>query len=307
LTANALKFTFHGSITLGARSDSVHPERIWFWVKDTGIGIKEQDIQNLFKMFGKLEDPQKINTQGVGLGLTISNNLVRLLNQNEEDSGIKVESKLDHGTTFSFYIVSRNSETPSSESSIISIPEEYNVTKGHQRHASHQITLTSTKTLDSMNHIKYRKSAHSYRIPNSFHESASSQLNINKKSDSQTVLLVDDNPFNFIFGKALLEKRGCKVLTAYNGKEAIKTVLQHNQEISFVLMDCQMPIMDGFEATRILKQKMELGEIRKFPIYALTANEIEQEKERYDQAKMDGYIRKPLNEAEVNKLLKSSK
>ena len=306
LTANALKFTFHGSITLGARSDSVHPERIWFWVKDTGIGIKEQDIQKLFKMFGKLEDPQKINTQGVGLGLTISNNLVKLLNQNDEESGMRVESVLNKGTTFSFYLSSKNLFKRNSDNSSLISSSEENLAKIHRKFSSYVFSPCPTKSSKTI-YKPHRK----YTINTSTNFSGESEnqsgLAEGKDSPLHTILLVDDNPFNFIFAKAVLEKKGCKVLTAYNGKEAIEIVKQHHQEISFVLMDCQMPIMDGFQAPAIIKKKMEQREIKQFPVYALTANEIEQEKDKFDQAKMDGYIRKPLGEAEINKILRNCK
>jgi signal transduction histidine kinase len=81
-------------------------------VIDTGIGIKKEDQDRLFKMYGKLEQQdKKINTNGVGLGLTISNTLAKMLNPSENNNnGIQVESEVDQGTTFSFSIESHNVE-----------------------------------------------------------------------------------------------------------------------------------------------------------------------------------------------------
>jgi len=74
-------------------------------VEDTGSGIKEEDKNKLFRMFGKLEHQDTVvNTQGVGLGLTISNNLAKLLCKGKDQGGIKVESQYQKGSKFSFIL-----------------------------------------------------------------------------------------------------------------------------------------------------------------------------------------------------------
>ena len=104
LLGNALKFTFKGGITLSVEQDVLKDDSIKFSVKDTGTGIKSQDQAKLFQMYGKLETTESINTQGIGLGLNISNTLAKLLNEEKEGSGIKVESEFGKGSTFSFVI-----------------------------------------------------------------------------------------------------------------------------------------------------------------------------------------------------------
>lgn len=84
LTYNALKFTFEGGITLAVKPDTTL-NRILFQVKDTGVGIKDEDKKKLFKRDGKLEDSNGINPTGCGLGLSISTNLVKLLNHDDSE------------------------------------------------------------------------------------------------------------------------------------------------------------------------------------------------------------------------------
>ena len=112
LLANALKFTFKGEVVLKAE----HNERedlINFNVRDTGVGIKDKDKPKLFKMYGRLQHMDStLNSQGVGLGLTISNSLVGLLNPKSQNKNIEVMSVVDEGTTFSFSISTRLEDNP---------------------------------------------------------------------------------------------------------------------------------------------------------------------------------------------------
>ena len=121
MIGNAFKFTFEGSITLkitklgeqkkegskcSCESDSEDKvkSKLKFEVIDTGMGIKEKDLSNLFKAFGKIkQDDSSINSQGVGLGLNISNEIVKILNKDENEH-IEVESEFGKGTTFSFVV-----------------------------------------------------------------------------------------------------------------------------------------------------------------------------------------------------------
>ena len=102
LIGNALKFTSKGSITISVNPTD-HNNYVELSVSDTGIGIKAEDKDKLFRMFGKLEDSDAtLNRQGVGLGLTISDNLARVLCCNSEREGIRVESEYNVGSRFYF-------------------------------------------------------------------------------------------------------------------------------------------------------------------------------------------------------------
>ncbi|MDO9618846.1 MAG: response regulator [Pseudomonas sp.] len=112
------------------------------------------------------------------------------------------------------------------------------------------------------------------------------------------VLLVEDNPVNQLVAKGMLGKLGCEVLLANHGGEAL--TLLETQAVDLILMDCNMPVMDGYETTRRIRQKAELAEL---PIIALTANALSDERERCRAAGMDDYLAKPFRKDELAALL----
>jgi signal transduction histidine kinase/CheY-like chemotaxis protein len=112
------------------------------------------------------------------------------------------------------------------------------------------------------------------------------------------VLLVEDNPVNQLVAKGMLGKLGCEVLLANHGGEAL--TLLETQAVDLILMDCNMPVMDGYETTRRIRQKAEFAEL---PIIALTANALSDERERCRAAGMDDYLAKPFRKDELAALL----
>jgi CheY-like chemotaxis protein/HPt (histidine-containing phosphotransfer) domain-containing protein len=116
-------------------------------------------------------------------------------------------------------------------------------------------------------------------------------------------LLVEDNPVNQEVGRAMLENLGCRVETASNGVEAVDAVFKRQYDIVF--MDCQMPEMDGYEATRTIRdrEKQEGGRARRIPIIALTAHAMEGDRESCLAAGMDDYLSKPFNESQLRAIL----
>lgn len=131
-------------------------------------------------------------------------------------------------------------------------------------------------------------------------------VNLDPIVPSQTVpdkgylLLVEDNPVNQIVVKAMLDHLGYRVDIAANGFEALDALAQHDYEM--VLMDCQMPQMDGYEATRRIRQG--LGGVRNsdIPIVALTAHCLQGDRQKCMEAGMDDFLSKPVN-AEVLELM----
>jgi CheY-like chemotaxis protein len=117
--------------------------------------------------------------------------------------------------------------------------------------------------------------------------------------ESPRVLLVEDNAVNQKLARRLLEKSGVVVETAVNGREAVERWSANDYEIVF--MDCQMPEMDGFEATAQIR-RME-GGARHTPIIAMTAYALPQDRERCLKSGMDGYVSKPISECELRKML----
>jgi signal transduction histidine kinase/CheY-like chemotaxis protein len=114
------------------------------------------------------------------------------------------------------------------------------------------------------------------------------------------VLLVEDNAVNQLVAKGMLAKLGCEVLLASHGAEALSRLEQN--PVDLVLMDCNMPVMDGYEATRRIRQS---GRWPDLPIIALTANALPDERERCRAAGMDDYLAKPFRREELVALLDS--
>ncbi|HAG39234.1 MAG TPA: histidine kinase, partial [Pseudoalteromonas sp.] len=117
-----------------------------------------------------------------------------------------------------------------------------------------------------------------------------------EKSDTPAkILLVEDNPVNQHVSTLMLKKLNCEVILAQNGQEAINTLSEHNEGyFDLVLMDCQMPVMDGFDATANIRDGIAGDEHKAIKIIALTANAMDSDKERCINAGMDDYLTKPI-------------
>jgi two-component system, sensor histidine kinase SagS len=130
-------------------------------------------------------------------------------------------------------------------------------------------------------------------------EDAPTAMPIAPEAERQArVLLVEDNPVNQLVAKSMLIKLGCEVVLANHGAEALQQLQQH--AVDLVLMDCNMPVMDGYEASRQIRQ----GDgTQSLPIIALTANALPDERERCRAAGMDDYLAKPFRRDELAALL----
>jgi len=113
-----------------------------------------------------------------------------------------------------------------------------------------------------------------------------------------SVLLAEDHEINRMVAEEILSRFGCKFTVAINGLEAVDAAMRENFDA--ILMDCQMPEMDGLEATRMIRKlESELKSPRHVPIIALTANAIKGDRELCLAAGMDGYVTKPVAAEEV--------
>ncbi len=121
-------------------------------------------------------------------------------------------------------------------------------------------------------------------------------------TESLRVLLVEDNAVNQKVATRLLEKRGHRVVVTSNGREALAALEEDSYDL--VLMDMQMPEMDGFEATRTIRA-MEKGTGLHQQIIALTAHALTSDRERCMEAGTDGYVTKPIRPRELDELLES--
>jgi len=236
LVNNAVKFTEQGQVKLAVevleKSDS--DIELGFSVSDTGIGMTEEQQENLFQAFSQADTSITRNYGGTGLGLAICKQLVELM-QGE----IGVESRPDEGSRFYFRI---RFELGSADNIISSRTEK--------RLPAHVI-----------------KSLHGVRL-----------------------LLVEDNEINQQVAEGLLARAGISLHIVHNGKQAVEAV--RTDAFDGVLMDMQMPVMDGLEATRLIRADESC---RDLPIIAMTANAMPGDRERCLQAGMNDHVAKPVD------------
>jgi len=381
LIGNALKFTFTGGVTISACQDPNKEGYVNFKVADTGPGIKEEDKKKLFKMYGRLDQPDpKLNTQGVGFGLEISDQLARLLAVDAEGGGIKLESQEGKGTTFYFSIkdIDMDEDCPSpgvrglnyyeprvfaediedisvkispysagggimnekilihKSSKMPDLNFQFQSDSESESHRFHVRSYRSEVSLqpDSQQLVvpnkldKLREKIKNFRKQGFYsnltkRKTDKSQLNqsisinsfldnsaVKKKRDDIEekrfkILLVDDNTFNLMVARTLLENLDYAVEVALNGKLAIEEVIKASgsARIDAILMDIQMPVMDGYEATKALKQMMKNREIPDIPIIAVSANDAEDDRKRSQEVGMYSHLSKPLNEVSLKEIL----
>jgi len=147
-------------------------------------------------------------------------------------------------------------------------------------------------------------------VTSTAHDARAEQFLETVKMTPRRVLLAEDNVVNAKLAVRLLERLGCRVDVASNGHEALKLV----QSIPFdiVFMDCQMPEMDGFEATRAIRawetaSRVGTSPATQLPIVALTANAMQGDRERCLMAGMNDYITKPLSRSDLARVLEATK
>jgi signal transduction histidine kinase/CheY-like chemotaxis protein len=264
-----------------------------FEVEDTGIGIDRENFQSLFMLFGRLDNPHKnLNRNGVGLGLAISQSLVKRLSaKTGKTEEIKVQSQVGVGSRFFFRLglLCRDPEDQSNDGL------HYSSIKGIEPQSN---CLSNTVKL-----IK--------RTPPEFTKGLSNPA----KMESINVLAVDDDQINLIVITSYLIKSDHEkeikynLTTASNGANAIEIVNEKLKKGIFfdvVLMDCNMPIMDGYEASRILRDMIFKGIIPDIPIIAITANVGNSDKRLCLDNGMDYFLAKPLKRADLLNEIKNS-
>ncbi len=117
-----------------------------------------------------------------------------------------------------------------------------------------------------------------------------------------TALLVEDIPINMQVARLMLSSLGCNVVEATNGQEALDSIVEHRPDIVF--MDCQMPVMDGYSAVRIQRARDAKAGIPRLPIIALTANALEDDRQKCIDAGMDDFVSKPFRKDDLVEALR---
>ncbi len=266
LIGNAIKFTSRGGVMvmvdLDAREDRA--AKIHFAVHDTGIGIPLDKQQIIFESFRQADGSTTRKFGGTGLGLAISSKLVALMG-----GRIWVESEAGRGSAFHF---TSNFEVPRAED------REVPATDAAAQGAPARDGLAQ----DGPAKEASGKADGLRRLLGS----------VTEDSSELRVLLAEDNIINQKLATKLLERRGHRVTTAASGRQALEILARENFDV--VLMDVQMPDMDGLEATQAIRAG-ERGGGRRIPIAALTAHTMTGDRERCLAAGMDAFITKPID------------
>ncbi|MBF0437097.1 MAG: CHASE domain-containing protein [Magnetococcales bacterium] len=242
LMGNAIKFTHQGRVDVHLTMDSAAPEPLLlFSISDTGIGIEEKNIGNIFEQFTQASAGITRSYGGSGLGLTISRRLVEMMG-----GRIGVESQPGHGSRFFFTL-------PVRLANAAALPPPPQETSG----------ATNTKSL--------------------------------------RILLAEDVEENQILFEAYLMQTPHQVTIVNDGQEAIARVKEGVFDVVF--MDVQMPRLDGYSATRHIRQWERDTGRAPVKIIALSAHALEQETQRSLEAGCDFYLTKPLHKKKLLEVL----
>ncbi len=264
MIGNAIKFTPEGSVSVLVEheADTEEGVKIRFSVSDTGIGIPGEKIVTLFKPFTQADGSTSRKYGGTGLGLAISRSLAELMG-----GEVGVESELNQGSVFWF-------------TAVFGIPEEEN--------------LTGVPSESSALREKTVAEGWEWRPQESREEEPAAVLAAESPAGGKRkrILIAEDNPINQAVAAKLVEKMGYRADLAANGVEALNAL--QNLPYDLVLMDIQMPEMDGFETTRRIRQGEAGAELCHIPIIAMTAHAMKGDREKCLQGGMDGYLTKPI-------------
>ncbi|NLR90764.1 ATP-binding protein [Flammeovirga agarivorans] len=249
LISNAIKFTDKGGVDITVTSTFKNKKSVvyQFSVKDSGIGISQDRIDNIFEAFTQEDSSTTRKFGGTGLGLSITKKLVDLL-----EGSLEVDSNVGEGTNF-----------------IVTLPYEIAANQNDEEEDWNQGEITRIENLNGV-----------------------------------SVLLVDDNDFNILIASEFLKRWDATLYVAKNGEEALDQLKRTKQQIDIVLMDLQMPVMDGFEATKIIRS-FEEDYYQELPIIALTADVASEEVFSLDQKGFDDFASKPFEpDSLLQKLIK---
>jgi signal transduction histidine kinase/ActR/RegA family two-component response regulator len=260
LVANAIKFTETGEVRLIVELDENHAAglALRFDVIDTGIGMTTDQLSRLFQPFEQADSSTTRRFGGTGLGLTITKRLVETLG-----GLIRVASAPASGTTFSIWV-------PTGPLTNVPLVEA---------HAEAELPPTVSRE----------------SIPHTVSQSPSQSL------DQCRVLLAEDGPDNQRLISLILKKAGAEVTLADNGEIAVELALAavaENRPFDVIVMDMQMPVLDGYNATRQLRRQGYQG-----TIVGLTAHAMAGDREKCLEAGCDDYASKPIERGELVSLV----
>ncbi len=268
LLSNAIKFTPRGEIEVLIKSGQKKDKQLelLFSVRDTGIGLSENQIENLFISFSQADSSITRKYGGTGLGLAISKKLIHLMG-----GEISVSSREGFGTTFYFTIQAESID---------------------QSRFANQSSLNQRGPQMGPAQKGYTNREFT---PNNLKQ----QSNPLPLFSGHRILLVEDNLINQEVASQILMKRGLHITIANNGQEALDYLSKETFDL--ILMDLHMPVLDGFETTKRIKS--EHPEL-KTPIIAMTAAVMTQDREKCANLGMVDFIEKPIDPVAVTQVLK---
>ena len=244
LLGNAMKFTHKGWVHLMVRPGAL-PGKVHFEVRDTGVGISEEDQKVVFNAFSQVGTQAAGRRQGTGLGLTIAHEIAHLLG-----GDITLKSKPGFGSIFDFSAQFQPALEPS---------------------------MRPARTDDL----------------------ARADIEICAR-----ILLVEDNDVNALIAGSMLANQGHQVERVADGAEAVRRALREIDRPDLILMDCVMPSMDGFEATRSIRAQEAAMGLPRVPIIALSALIDEDTGRNSAEAGMDDALGKPFSDEDLRKVMR---
>ncbi|QQO07781.1 ATP-binding protein [Breznakiella homolactica] len=254
LLSNAVKFTGEQGI-IGLKAFVKNTEKdvctLQFEVSDTGIGITAEQQTKIFRMFEQADSSTSRSFGGTGLGLALSKRIVGLMG-----GEIWVESEPDKGSTFFFTVkLERGADSPEQTDAPL---------------AQGVAADTARKAGEGETEPAGSEKVHDF--------------------SGKRILLAEDHEINREIVLAMLEATHAGIDCAVNGEEAYKMFAADPGLYDLILMDIQMPVMDGVEATKLIRAVN-----KDVPIIALTANVFKEDVEKYLESGINGHIGKPLD------------
>ncbi|MFT6778496.1 MAG: PAS domain S-box-containing protein [Paraglaciecola sp.] len=267
LLSNAIKFTTKGEIIL--RVDSTD-ELLKFSVVDTGSGIAEDKQARLFTQFMQVDNSNTRQHGGTGLGLAISKQLSEMMG-----GKITVQSAFQQGSTFCFTV--------------------------KFKHSNQKFAPAIESRLDSLS----TKMPFVVDSPPSVGQYQFSRINPTKTFEKKknNILVVEDNYINQQVVIEMLKNLHCHFHLAENGQEALNVLKSDTGIFDLILMDCQMPLMNGYEATKHIRENEHGQYDKNIPIIALTANAMIGDDIKCFEAGMSDYLSKPFLSEQLAEIL----
>ena len=269
LLTNAIKYTEQGEIELNVKcinKDKI--SNLIISVRDTGRGIKSENINKLFTKFERLDIEKNSTTEGTGLGLAITKALVEMMG-----GKINVRSQFGQGSLF-----------------VVQIPQK--ISKMADPNQTVEINITSPQSI--INEPKQEESVvKTESVQQSTQPNKSTITYANKK-----ILIVDDNKLNIKVARKALQDFNFEIDECYDGQECLDKVVNGN-EYDLILMDIMMPNMSGETAIAKLKEKPNFN----IPIIALTADAVAGAREKYLSEGFIDYIAKPFKKEQIKEKL----